>query len=86
VRHHACVNLTVQAVPSSIHCDHLIEAETGAAQDLESAKITNKVGASSSSLDPPPRGAITLNPPAADCLVCVRVRTSSSNAAVAGSV
>jgi hypothetical protein len=44
----------VQAVPSSIHCDHLIEAETGAAQDLESAKITNKVGASSSSLDPPP--------------------------------
>jgi hypothetical protein len=32
-------------VPTSTHCDHLIEAETGAAQDLESAKVTNKVRA-----------------------------------------
>ncbi|ELR20127.1 aconitate hydratase, mitochondrial [Acanthamoeba castellanii str. Neff] len=34
--------LTSTAVPASTHCDHLIEAETGAAQDLESAKVTNK--------------------------------------------
>eukprot|EP00871_Galdieria_phlegrea_P004714 jgi/Galph1/5243/GphlegSOOS_G3813.1 len=30
------------AVPTTIHCDHLITAETGAEQDLEKANITNK--------------------------------------------
>eukprot|EP01100_Stratorugosa_tubuloviscum_P000036 TRINITY_DN100_c2_g1_i1.p1 TRINITY_DN100_c2_g1~~TRINITY_DN100_c2_g1_i1.p1 ORF type:complete len:788 (-),score=442.52 TRINITY_DN100_c2_g1_i1:104-2434(-) len=30
------------AVPSTIHCDHLIEAHKGSAQDLETAKNTNK--------------------------------------------
>lgn len=29
-------------VPSSIHCDHLIEAEVGATPDLKKAKIVNK--------------------------------------------
>ena len=30
------------AVPSTIHCDHLIEAQLGAEQDLETAKQLNK--------------------------------------------
>lgn len=30
------------AVPSSIHCDHLIEAKVGAATDLDRAKDVNK--------------------------------------------
>ncbi len=30
------------AVPSTVHCDHLIVAKTGAVADLESAKSTNK--------------------------------------------
>ena len=30
------------AVPSTIHCDHLIEAQSGAAQDLQKAKTSNK--------------------------------------------
>ncbi|KAJ9089653.1 aconitate hydratase [Entomophthora muscae] len=30
------------AVPTSIHCDHLIAAQNGAAEDLSSAKVTNK--------------------------------------------
>ncbi|WP_374166667.1 aconitate hydratase [Arcticibacter sp. MXS-1] len=30
------------AVPSTVHCDHLIQAKTGAAQDLETANTTNK--------------------------------------------
>ncbi len=30
------------AVPSTVHCDHLIQAEVGAAQDLEKAINTNK--------------------------------------------
>ncbi len=30
------------AVPSSVHCDHLIQAERGAIQDLEAAKVENK--------------------------------------------
>ena len=30
------------AVPSTIHCDHLIEAEVGAAKDLERAKDINQ--------------------------------------------
>lgn len=29
-------------VPSSIHCDHLIEAKVGASTDLDKAKIVNK--------------------------------------------
>lgn len=29
-------------VPSSIHCDHLIEAKLGASKDLSQAKIINK--------------------------------------------
>jgi len=30
------------AVPSTIHCDHLIEANTGGTEDLARAKVTNK--------------------------------------------
>ncbi len=30
------------AVPSSVHCDHLIQAKEGAAKDLERAKYTNQ--------------------------------------------
>ena len=30
------------AVPSTIHCDHLIEAHRGAAADLEAGKVANK--------------------------------------------
>ena len=30
------------AVPSTIHCDHLIEAQSGAKDDLRRAKETNK--------------------------------------------
>jgi len=30
------------AVPSTVHCDHLIQAEVGAVQDLENAKNKNK--------------------------------------------
>lgn len=30
------------AVPSTIHCDHLIEAQKGGAADLARAKVTNK--------------------------------------------
>ncbi|MGN6508368.1 MAG: aconitase family protein, partial [Chitinophaga sp.] len=30
------------AVPSTVHCDHLIQAKTGAAQDLATAIDTNK--------------------------------------------
>lgn len=30
------------AVPASIHCDHLIEAQTGAEADLDASLITNK--------------------------------------------
>ena len=30
------------AVPSTIHCDHLIEAQLGAAEDLKKAKDINK--------------------------------------------
>ena len=30
------------AVPSTIHCDHLIEAETGGAEDLARAKDVNE--------------------------------------------
>jgi len=30
------------AVPSTVHCDHLIQAKVGAKEDLESAIITNK--------------------------------------------
>jgi aconitate hydratase len=30
------------AVPSSVHCDHLILAQSGAAADLKSASVTNK--------------------------------------------
>lgn len=30
------------AVPSTVHCDHLIQAKVGAAEDLENAKMTNK--------------------------------------------
>lgn len=30
------------AVPSTVHCDHLIQAETGAASDLTRAKLQNK--------------------------------------------
>lgn len=30
------------AVPSTIHCDHLIEAQAGAAEDLKKAKEINK--------------------------------------------
>jgi len=30
------------AVPSTVHCDHLIQAKTGAAADLETANNTNK--------------------------------------------
>ncbi|KAI0216893.1 aconitate hydratase, partial [Massospora cicadina] len=30
------------AVPTSIHCDHLIAAQSGAAEDLNLAKVTNK--------------------------------------------
>ncbi len=29
------------AVPTTVHCDHLIQAEVGALKDLENAKITN---------------------------------------------
>jgi homoaconitase len=34
--------LISQKVPSSVHCDHLIEAHTGADQDLTSSLFTNK--------------------------------------------
>ena len=34
--------LTKVAVPSTIHCDHLIEAQAGAAEDLKKAKDINK--------------------------------------------
>ncbi|MDR2139187.1 MAG: aconitate hydratase [Tannerella sp.] len=30
------------AVPATVHCDHLIRAERGAAQDLETANLTNR--------------------------------------------
>jgi aconitate hydratase len=30
------------AVPSTVHCDHLIQAKVGAAQDLSNALDTNK--------------------------------------------
>lgn len=30
------------SVPSTIHCDHLIEAQVGSARDLQQAKDTNK--------------------------------------------
>lgn len=30
------------AVPSTIHCDHLIEAQVGSDRDLQQAKDTNK--------------------------------------------
>ncbi len=30
------------AVPSTVHCDHLIQAKIGADKDLETAKVTNK--------------------------------------------
>ena len=30
------------AVPSTVHCDHLIQAKTGAVQDLKTATTTNK--------------------------------------------
>lgn len=30
------------AVPSTVHCDHLIQADTGAKEDLENAKVTNQ--------------------------------------------
>ncbi|WP_298212529.1 aconitate hydratase [Ferrimicrobium sp.] len=30
------------AVPSTVHCDHLIQAQFGAATDLETAEVTNK--------------------------------------------
>ncbi len=30
------------AVPTTVHCDHLIQAKSGAKEDLEEAKITNK--------------------------------------------
>ena len=30
------------AVPTTVHCDHLIQAKIGAKEDLEEAKITNK--------------------------------------------
>ncbi len=30
------------AVPSTVHCDHLIQAKTGASQDLKTATTTNK--------------------------------------------
>jgi aconitate hydratase len=30
------------AVPTTVHCDHLIAAETGASKDLDTARITNK--------------------------------------------
>jgi aconitate hydratase len=30
------------AVPSTVHCDHLIQAKTGAVQDLATANDTNK--------------------------------------------
>jgi aconitate hydratase len=30
------------AVPSTIHCDHLIAAEHGSVKDLATAKTTNK--------------------------------------------
>jgi aconitate hydratase len=33
---------TKVSVPSTVHCDHLIQAETGAAEDLSKAKTQNK--------------------------------------------
>lgn len=30
------------AVPTSVHCDHLIMAKTGATEDLKTADLTNK--------------------------------------------
>ena len=30
------------AVPSTVHCDHLIQAKVGADEDLETAKVTNR--------------------------------------------
>ena len=30
------------AVPSTVHCDHLIQAKVGAREDLETSKVTNK--------------------------------------------
>ncbi|MCF8371149.1 MAG: aconitate hydratase [Bacteroidales bacterium] len=30
------------AVPSTVHCDHLIQAKIGASEDLETANVTNK--------------------------------------------
>lgn len=32
------------AVPSTIHCDHLIEAQIGGAQDLQRAKVRTERG------------------------------------------
>ena len=32
---------TKAAVPSTVHCDHLIQAKSGAGQDLETAKDVN---------------------------------------------
>ena len=38
-----CTHSLIQvAVPSTIHCDHLIEAQLGADQDLQKAKEINK--------------------------------------------
>lgn len=31
------------AVPSTVHCDHLIEAQLGGEKDLKRAKVMNKV-------------------------------------------
>lgn len=31
------------AVPSTIHCDHLIEAQIGGVEDLQRAKVGEKV-------------------------------------------
>ena len=39
---HATVLLQV-AVPSTIHCDHLIEAQVGAAEDLQRAKVSSQL-------------------------------------------
>ena len=43
------------AVPASIHCDHLIEAQHGAKEDLNAANISSKVLSPS----PPPQSLIT---------------------------
>lgn len=34
--------MSTTAVPSSIHCDHLIEAHSGADKDVASSIVTNK--------------------------------------------